>query len=173
MKNNDNANNTIIQDEREIQNNDKALAGAAVVSMLCNLALMIFGLFRDNLLIGGIAALQLCLMGITVAVIKGRKNSIDLPKTFGGKTISTEMTAKGRLNRIGYCCLDSVVFGIGYTLIDMLLNKGVKASELAVQFVILFVISFIIDFIHAEYVSKKYNRLMAQYESDDEDEDIE
>ena len=166
MKNNA---NTIIQDEREIQNNDKALAGAGVVAILCSVILMIFGLVKDNMVVGGIGMLQLCLMGITVAVIKGRKNSIELPKTFGGKTISTEMTAKGRLNRIGYCCLDSVTFCIGYTLIDKLLSDNVKASELAIQFVILYVISFVIEFVHAEYISRKYNKLMAEYEDDDED----
>lgn len=166
MKNNT---NNIIQDEREIQNNDKALAGAAVVSMLCCVALMIFGLVKDNMVVGGIGILQLCLMGITVAIIKNAKDNIDLPKTFGGKTISTEMTAKGRLNRVGYSCLDSLAFCIGFTVIDLLMTKDATVPELAIQFVILFVISFIIEFIHAEYVSKKYNKLMAQYEDDDED----
>ena len=102
MKNSNKINNVYAVDEREIQNNDKALAGAAVVSILCNVALMIIGLVKDNMVMGGIGMLQLCLMGFAVAIIKGRKDSINLPRTFSGKTISTEMTAKGRLNRIGY-----------------------------------------------------------------------
>lgn len=167
MKNSNKINNVYAVDEREIQNNDKALAGAAVVSILCNVALMIIGLVKDNMVMGGIGMLQLCLMGFAVAIIKGRKDSINLPRTFSGKTISTEMTAKGRLNRIGYCCLDSIVFSVVYTLIDLLLNKGQKFSEFAVQFVILFVISFVIEFVHAEYISRKYNKLMASFEDEE------
>lgn len=110
-------------------------------------------------------------MGLVVAIIKNRKDDIDLPKTIGGKTVSTEMTRKGRLNRIAYCCLDSVIFCIAFTLLDLLMTKGVTIPELAIQFVILFVISFIIEFINVEYTVKKYNKLMAQLDNDDDDID--
>ncbi len=169
--NNNNNTNGYVQDEREIQNNDKALAGAAVVSIICNVGLMIYGLVRDNMVIGTIGIIQLCLMGLVIAIIKNRKDNIDLPKTIGGKTVSTEMTKKGLLNRIGYCILDSIVFCISYTLIDILLTNGFSVSELVIQFVILFAISFIIEFINVQYKVKKYNKLMAQLDNDDDDID--
>ncbi len=166
MKNNT---NTFIQDEREIQNNDKALAGAAVVSMLCDIILLIFGFLKDNMIIAGIGTIQLIIMGITIAIIKNKKDSLELPKTICGKTISTEMTAKGRLNRVGYSCLESLIFAVIFCVMDIIVGKNMNIPDIASQFVILFIVSFIIEFIYAEYISKKYNKLMAQYEADDDE----
>lgn len=166
MKNNT---STFIQDEREIQNNDKALAGAGAVSMLCDIILLIWGFLKDNMIVAGIGTIQLIIMGITIAIIKNKKDSLELPKTIGGKTISTEMTSKGRLNRIGYSCLESLFFAVAFVIIDIISEKNIIVSELASEFVVLFIVSFIIEFVYAEYISKKYNKLMAQYEADDDE----
>jgi predicted site-specific integrase-resolvase len=166
MKNNT---STFIQDEREIQNNDKALAGAGAVSMLCDIILLIWGFLKDNMIVAGIGTIQLIIMGITIAIIKNKKDSLELPKTIGGKTISTEMTSKGRLNRISYSCLESLFFAVAFVIIDIISEKNIIVSELASEFVVLFIVSFIIEFVYAEYISKKYNKLMAQYEADDDE----
>lgn len=166
MKNNT---NTFIQDEREIQNNDKALAGAAVVSMLCNIILLIFGFLKDNTIIAGIGTIQLLIMGITIAIIKNKKDSLELPKTIGGKTISTEMTAKGRLNRVGYSCLEALIFAVIFSVMDIVVGKNMNIPDIASQFVICFIMSFVLEFIHSEYLVRKYNKLMAQYEADDDE----
>lgn len=170
MNNNKNTNG-YVQDEREIQNNDKALAGAAVVSMLCNAGLMVYGLISDDLKTGTIAVVQLIIMGLVVAIIKRKKGDVDIPTTISGKKVSTEMTKKGRLNRIGYCALESLCFCIGYTLIDVLLSSDLSIPGLAVQFVILFIVSFVFEYFLLKSKVKKYNKLMAELEGDDEDID--
>lgn len=169
--NNNNNTNGYVQDEREIQNNDKALAGAAVVSIICNFGLMIYGLVKDDLRTGGIALIQIILMGIVIAIIKRKKGDINIPTTISGKKVSTEMTKKGRLNRIGYCALESLGFCIGYTLIDVLLSSDLFIPGLAVQFVILFIVSFVFEFLLLKSKVKKYNKLMAELENEDEDID--
>lgn len=168
IKNNTNG---YIQDEREIQNNDKALAGAAVVSMLCNVGLMFYGALNDDFKTGTIAVIQLILMGLVVAIIKRKKGDIDIPTTITGKKVSTEMTKKGKLNRIGYCALESLGFCIGYTLIDVLLSSDLSIPGLAVQFVILFIVSFVFEFLLLKSKVRKYNKLMAQLDNDDDDID--
>lgn len=169
--NNNNNTNGYVQDEREIQNNDKALAGAAVVSIICNFGLMIYGLVKDDLKTGVIALIQIILMGIVIAIIKRKKGDINIPTTISGKKVSTEMTKKGKLNRIGYCALESLGFCIGYTLIDVLLSSDLFIPGLAVQFVILFIVSFVFEFLLLKSKVKKYNKLMAELENEDEDID--
>lgn len=169
--NNTNNTNGYVQDEREIQNNDKALAGAAVVSIICNFGLMIYGLVKDDLKTGVIALIQIILMGIVIAIIKRKKGDINIPTTISGKKVSTEMTKKGKLNRIGYCALESLGFCIGYTLIDVLLSSDLFIPGLAVQFVILFIVSFVFEFLLLKSKVKKYNKLMAELENEDEDID--
>lgn len=170
MNNNKNTNG-YVQDEREIQNNDKALAGAAVVSMICNFGLIFYGALNDDFKTGTIAVIQLILMGLVVAIIKRKKGDIDIPTTISGKKVSTEMTKKGKLNRIGYCALESLAFCIGYTLIDVLLSSDLFIPALAVQFAILFAISFVFEYLLLKSKVRKYNKLMAELENEDEDID--
>lgn len=162
--------NEILVDERELQINDQALAGAAIVSILCNLGLMIYGLIRDDLKTGVIALAQVVLMGFVIAIIKRKKGDINIPKTISGKKVSTEMTKKGRLNRIGYCAIESLAFTIGFTLIDILLHSDTtKIHEFVIQFIILFVISFIFEFLLLNSKVKRYNKLIAEFDSEDDD----
>ncbi|MBQ8297804.1 MAG: hypothetical protein IJX77_08490 [Ruminococcus sp.] len=155
-------------DEREVQNNDKALAGAAVVSMLFNIVLMVYGAFSDDLKLAVVGMAQLIFMGLVVAVIKHRKNDFDIPKTISGRKINTELTKEGKRSRIGYYLLEALGCAIGFGVIDVLLSQEITAVAIAVTFAVSYIVSFIFDYLHIEHKVKKYNEFMVNIVDDDD-----
>jgi hypothetical protein len=100
------------------------------------------------------------LMGTYVSYYKMKKKDYQIPVTLTGRAISTSLGRKGKLNRIGYYLIDTVIFVVVFTILDYFLSEREPIQHYLLTAVILFIISFFFNYFTVERRVKLYNKYL-------------
>ncbi len=190
MKNNNNNN---IPDERQMQIRAKSTLITLVFVLLCLLAATIYRVVTtDN--IGW--EFWVILGSLLVMLISGRVlGDVEAPKDIMNRPLPLGNSKKDKKARIKNYVLGSCVFALACAVMDIILITSGKDDltdmDLAemifpnlgrtetiivtavIAFVSMFIISFICDYLIDEHRVKRYNKLMAKLDAEEDDMDEE
>lgn len=163
MKNN----KTPVQDERTAVVNKSALAVCGIIALIYCIIKIVYCLLCGKSAVSETILLFVLLL-VTTKVQD--KNLLYPPPIIYGKTLDPSPSAK--IKRIGWYILNSLPITIILPIADAILKisgNPPKILQLIIDFVIMFVIAFLSDLIPNEITIKKYNKLNAQLDEDEND----
>lgn len=123
-----------------------------------------------NILNCGWEIVLIMIISVIFFIVMRLKKEMDIPKTFFGKILTTELTKEARKIRIKTYLLNSLFFALSVTVISLvftLITESVESlSTLAAagEFFGLFVISAILSYFWYEYQVKAYNKYIDNLE---------
>lgn len=147
-------------DERLSIINDKALAGAAIIAIVFDVAMMIYFIIRKEVFAAIPFIIQMVAMGTFVSYYKMKKKDYQIPVTLTGRAISTAMDKRGKLHRIGYYMAESAMFVAVFIALDYFLSERESVKQYVITASVLFVILFLFNYFAVERRVKKYNKYL-------------
>lgn len=179
---------TEVIDERQQQINCRAMANAGIFLGLCICASMIYKMVTaDSMGWEFFAILGACVVVIISCRVMG---DVEQPKDIMNRPLPVSDSKQDRRARKINYAIQSGLFALGFMVMDILLvgfGKSVVDYELATVFfsslgkgmtiavtavialVFSFVGSYIIDYLVGEHAVKKYNKMLAQLDAEDDE----
>lgn len=183
-------NNNNMLDERQQQIESKSVSFAFVFLVLCVIASMIYKIVTADS--AGWELWAIIGTAFVILITNRILGNIEEPKDIFGKPLPLGDSKSEKSTRKKSYALESLCYALGFTVMETLLvSFGRDTADLeltesifpnldkiptvaltaVITFVIMFAVSMVFDYLGGEHKVKRYNKMLAALESDDEEDE--
>ena len=148
-------------DERQQKSNATVIACALVFGVAFDFIMMIYYFFTKNIEKAYPYVAQLVIMSIGCLLASLGSKEVQPPTIFiSRRSVNTDKTTRAFLSRIAWCMLDSLVFTVVITLLDVYVDGKITGSLIS-DGIIMFCIITIMDSMICEIKVRRYRKHLA------------